>query len=99
MQPCYPRKDGVAPPVVIDDNLEWEVTASLNHNLVQNKSKSKNLVEFKVQWKGVCEDSWHEFSDLTGCLDSLERYSLPNCTTTQRKHILKALKPDELAQL
>ena len=63
VQPCYPRKGGVAPPVVIDDNLEWEVTAILNHNLVQNKSKSKNLVEFKVQWKGVREDSWHEFSD------------------------------------
>jgi hypothetical protein len=89
----------VAPPVIIDDDQEWEVTAILNHNIVQNKSKSKILVEFKVQWKGDCEDSWHEFSDLENCLDSLERYLLTNCTTTQRRHILKALKPEELAQL
>ena len=32
----YYRKDGVAPPVVIYDNIEWEVTAILNHNIVQN---------------------------------------------------------------
>ena len=99
VKPYYPRKGGVAPPVIIDDDQEWEVTAILNHNIVQNKSKSKILVEFKVQWKGDCEDSWHEFSDLENCLDSLERYLLTNCTTTQRRHILKALKPEELAQL
>jgi hypothetical protein len=99
VKPYYPRKGGVAPPVLIDEQLEWEVTAILNHNIVQNKNKSKILVEFKVQWKGVCEDSWHEFSDLEGCLETLERYLLTNCTATQRRHILKALKPEELAQL
>ena len=57
------------------EQLEWEVTAILNHNIVQNKSKSKILVEFKVQWKGVCEDSWHEFSDIEGCLESLELFA------------------------
>jgi hypothetical protein len=98
LKPYHPRV-GAGIPVIIDDQQEWEVTDIVNHNIIVAKKKSPSSIEFKVQWKGDCEDSWHEFMDLEGCLQSLERYMLYKCTNSQRKQILKVLKPSEVSQL
>ena len=99
IKPFVPRPGDPPPPVTIENELEWEVDGIIDHNLIKSKSKKPSLVEFRVKWKGQCEDSWHEFSDLEGCLESLERYLLNGCTKTKRKLILEALKPSELSKL
>ena len=41
------------PPVVINGELEWEVDAVVDHNIVQTKNKKTTIVEFRVRAKGV----------------------------------------------
>ena len=93
----YHSRDGTVPPVIIDEKEAWEVDNIVNHNIFGKKNKSK--VEFQVQWKGNAKDSWHEFQDLLGCIDTLEKYLLQNCSPVKRSQILKLLKPTELALL
>ena len=93
----YHSRDGIVPPVVINDSEEWEVDNIVNHNIFGKKGKTK--VEFQVQWKGGAKDSWHEFADLEGCLDTLEKYLLQNCSLVKRTQILKLLSSKELALL
>ena len=85
------------PPVIIDEKEAWEVDNIVNHNIFGEKFNTK--VEFQVQWKGDAKDSWHEFADLLGCVDTLEKYLLQNCSKVKRAQILKLLKPTELALL
>jgi hypothetical protein len=58
-------------------------------NLIKAK-KGTSLLEFGV-WKGSYENSWHEFKDLEGCVDLLERYDT-GCKS-KRVSILRALTP------
>ena len=99
IKPFVPRSGDPPPPVTIEGELEWEVDGIIDHNLIKSKSKKPSLVEFRIKWKGQCEDSWHEFSDLEGCMESLERYLLNGCTKTKRRLILEALKPSDLSKL
>ena len=99
VKPFVPRTGAPLPPVTIEGELEWEVDAIIDHNLIKSKSKKPSLLEFRVKWTGQCEDSWHEFSDLEGCIASLERYLLNSCSKTKRKSILEALKSSELSKL
>jgi hypothetical protein len=88
------------PPVVINGELEWEVEAVIDHNVIRAKSRKQlNLVEFRVRWKGDYEDSWHEFVDFEHSIDTLQKYLKNNCTRAVRRRILNALKPEELLQL
>ena len=93
----YHSRDGIVPPVIINNSEEWEVDNIVNHNIFGKKGKTK--VEFQVQWKGGAKDSWHEFADLEGCLDTLEKYLLQNCSLVKRTQILKLLSSKELALL
>jgi hypothetical protein len=53
IKPFMARAGIAIPPVVIKGELEWEVDAIINHNVVKSKSANKpGLVEFKVRWKG-----------------------------------------------
>jgi hypothetical protein len=99
IKPFVPRLGSKPPPVVIEGELEWEVEAITDHNIVKPKGKKPALVEFKVKWRGNYEDSWHEFPDLEGCLASLEYYLLHRCTPSKRKSILDTLKPSEVKML
>ena len=99
VKPFIPRIGTPPPPVSIGGELEWEVEAITDHNLIKPKGKKPSLVEFKIKWKGNYEDSWHEFRDLEGCISSLEHYLLHRCTPVKRRAILETLKPSELKQL
>ncbi len=93
----FHSRDGTVPPVIIDESEAWEVDSVVNHNIFGKKNKTK--VEFQVHWKGNAKDSWHEFVDLAGCIDTLEKYLLQNCSAVKRAQILKLLTPAELALL
>jgi hypothetical protein len=99
IKPYIPRPGGLAPSIVIDDEIEWEVDGVLDHNIIRPKRNKPPVVEFRIKWKGSCEDSWHEFSDLEGCIATLEQYLLNVCTKAKRKAILDTLRPSELRQL
>ena len=94
----FRARPGQSAPVVIDGELEYIVEAILSHNLVPTK-KGPTLLEFQVKWQGYYETSWHEFSDFTNSLETVEKYLKIRCTPTIRLKILKALKPKELQQL
>jgi hypothetical protein len=99
IKPFIPRAGSQPPPVSIEGELEWEVEAITDHNLIKPKGSKPTLVEFKIKWKGSYEDSWHEFRDLEGCISSLEHYLLNRCTPSKRQSILDTLKPSEIKQL
>ena len=90
----YHSRDGTVPPVVINDAEEWEVDSIINHNIIGKKNKTK--VDFQVKWKGNAKDSWHEFADLEGCIDTLDKYLLQNCSLVKRSQILKSFTPTQL---
>ena len=83
LKPYHPRK-GTVTPVIIDGQQEWDVTDIVNHNIIFTKNKSQSTIEFKVQWKGDCEDSWHEFSYLEGCLEIGEVYVVQMYTHSKK---------------
>jgi hypothetical protein len=97
IKPFLPRL-GVIPPVNINDELEWEVEAVTSHNLLKSRRKDiPSVVEFKVQWKGNYETSWHEFVDFEHSVETVEAY-IYTCPKSIRLQIGKALKESERAQ-
>ena len=73
--------------------------AVLGHNIVRSKSKNRpSLVEFKIQWKGNYENSWHEFADFEHSIETLERY-ITSCSKAERLRIYKALQADDVSIL
>ena len=82
-------------PVWIDGAEEWEVEAITDHNMVRAKSKKKqDKVEFRIQWKGHAEPSWHEFADCEHSIDTVQKY-LGSCTKQVRTQIYKSLTLQE----
>jgi Integrase zinc binding domain len=100
VKPFMVRAGVVLPPVNLQGELEWEVEAVIDHNLLRSRRKHDlNLVEFKVKWKGDFETSWHEFVDFEHSVESVERYLKNSCTRSVRLQIYSALKPEELLLL
>jgi predicted aspartyl protease len=100
VKPYFGRDNVSVPPVNIEGELEWEVLGISDHNVVKSRRKvGVNLVEFKVNWKGSYEDSWHEFVDLENSLDTLEAYLRNTCTRSVRCQIMNVLKPEEILLL
>jgi hypothetical protein len=93
----YHSRDGTVPPVRIDNKVQWEVDSIMNHNIFGKKKETK--VEFQVKWKGDAKDSWHEFADFEGCIDTFEKYLLQNCSLVKRSQILKLLSAPQLKML
>ena len=93
----YHSRDGTVPPVMINNTVEWEVDSIMNHNIFGKKKDTK--VEFQVKWKGDAKDSWHEFADFEGCIDTFEKYLLQNCSLVKRSQILKLLSAPQLKML
>ena len=88
------------PPIEIKGELEWELEAIINHNVVRSRKASKpSLVEFKVRWKGDYEDSWHELIDFENSMDTVEAYLSNNCTKQTRRAIYAAFSPLERSML
>ena len=56
-------------------------------------------VEFLLTWKGGYDNSWYEFKDLEGCIETLEQYLRFLCTKTTRCQIYKGLTPTDLLLL
>jgi hypothetical protein len=99
VKPFIRRIGADVPPLNIDGACEWEVEAITDHNLLKSRKKDvPSLLEFKVEWKGNFEPSWHEFRDFEHSLDSVEKY-IRSCTKSVRAQMYKALQPGELAQL
>ena len=68
IKPFISRAGVELPPVTIDGELEWEVEAIIGHSFQWGG------LQFKVQWKGDYENSFHEFVDFENSLDMLQRY-------------------------
>ena len=99
IKPYKARLGVAAPPVIVGGEEEWELEAVTSHNIVKSRSRAKlTLLEFRAQWKGSCEDSWHEFVDFEHSVPTVERY-ISSCTKQARLQIFKAMKPEELARL
>lgn len=99
VKPFVARQGVALPPVIIDGELEWEVEAVVDHNLlVSRKRAGASYLEFRVRWKGSFEDSWHEFTDFENAVDSVQKY-ISACPKSVRTQILKALKPAEVSVL
>jgi hypothetical protein len=62
------------PPVMIDDEPEWEVDRILNHRFVR-RGRGQQL-QYKILWKGYPEHdaSWRPASDLPHCQDVIREY-------------------------
>jgi RNase H-like domain found in reverse transcriptase/Reverse transcriptase (RNA-dependent DNA polymerase)/Integrase zinc binding domain/gag-polyprotein putative aspartyl protease len=96
VKPFMARAGTQIPPVVINGELEWEIEAILNHNVVKAKQRGKpGLVEFKVRWKGDYEDSWHELIDFENSMPTIEAYLNNVCTKHMRKAIFQTLTPED----
>lgn len=83
------------PPLLVGEDLEYEVEKILNHKLVGNS------VQFLILWKGHSHDdaSWQPDVDLVNCderileyLNTLNRKSRPAVEKRLPKELLKALK-------
>ena len=99
VKPYKGRVGVTVPPVIVAGMQEWELEAVTNHNIVKSSSrKYLSLLEFKAQWKGDYEDSWHEFVDFANSVPTVERY-LRGCTKQVRLQIYKAMKPEEIRWL
>lgn len=98
VKPFRPRVGVTIPPVEIEGEVEWEVQAVIGHNLLRSRRKGGlNLVEFRVQWKGDYESSWHEVDDFENSMDTLEKY-LATCTPAVRKQIFQVFSPAQIAR-
>ena len=100
IKPFRERAGQEAPPVNISRQLEWEVVSIINHGITKVKRQSLPVVvEFLVTWKGGYDNSWHEFIDLEGCIETLEQYLRSFCTKATRCQIYKGLSSTDLLLL
>ena len=100
IKPYMARAGIEIPPIEIKGELEWELEAISNHNVVRSRKASKpSLVEFKVRWKGDYEDSWHELIDFENSMDTVEAYLSNNCTKQTRRAMYAAFSPLERSML
>ena len=100
IKPYHPRSGCDAPPVLIEGLEEWEVEQITGHHKLKSRRKGGlNLVEFRAQWKGSYEDSWHELCDFEHSIQLVEHYLRNACSKSERKHILRLLTPTELKLL
>ena len=100
IKPYHPRQGCPAPPVVIDGVEEWEVEQITGHNKLKSRRKNGlNVVEFRAQWKGDYEDSWHELRDFEHSIELVEHYLRNTCTRAERKSILELLRREDLELL
>ena len=99
VKPYRQRAGGDVPPVVINAELEYEVDDILNYSIFKSRRKSeRDIVEFRVKWKGPCEDSWHEPIDFEHCQDVLVAY-LHRLTKPDRIKVLRAFDAQSFAWL
>ena len=99
IKPFHPRLGDPAPPIVIDDQEEFEVEDITDFNLLQSKRRdTPPVVEFRVRWKGSAEDSWHEPPDFENSQDILQSF-LQKLPKKQRVRVLKAFDTVSLARL
>jgi hypothetical protein len=87
------------PPIIINDEPEYEVESIIDFNLLRSKRRSgPTMVEFNVRWKGGYQDFWHEPVNFENAIDSLVAY-LRELTHTQRVAVLKAFDSVSLESL
>jgi hypothetical protein len=99
IKPYHSRNEQILPPIIINSELEFEVDAIVDYNLLKSKRRGgPSVVEFRVRWKGGAHDSWHEPIDFENATDVLVAY-LRQLTMRQRKAVLKAFDQDSLNRL
>jgi hypothetical protein len=99
VKPYYARDNQSLPPMIINDEPEYEVESIVNFNLLRSKRRNgPTMVEFRVRWKGGYQDSWHEPIDFENATDSLVAY-LRQLTVKQRVAVLKAFDSVSLERL
>jgi hypothetical protein len=99
VKPYYARDDQSLPPIIINDEPEYEVESIVDFNLLRSKRRNgPTMVEFRVRWKGGYQDSWHEPIDFENATDSLVA-NLRQLTVKQRVAVLKAFDSVSLERL
>jgi hypothetical protein len=89
VKPFKRRLGDVLPPVSIDGALEYEVEDIVDYNILTSRRRNvPSVVEFRVRWKGACDDSWHEPQDFEHSQDTLVSF-LQKLTKSQRIKVLK----------
>jgi hypothetical protein len=93
------RLGDVLPPVSIDGALEYEVEDIVDYNIMTSRRRNvPSVVEFRVRWKGACDDSWHEPQDFEHSQDTLVSF-LQKLTKSQRIKVLKTFDSESLSRL
>jgi hypothetical protein len=99
IKPYKQRTGEPLPPVVINSELEFEVDDIIDFSIFKSRRKrERDIVEFRVKWKGSCEDTWHEPIDFEHCQDVLVSY-LQRLTKSDRIKVLKAFDAQSFAWL
>jgi hypothetical protein len=99
VKPFKRRSGDVLPPVLIDGTLEYEVDDIVDYNIVASRGRNvPSVVEFRVRWKGACDDSWHEPQDFEHSQDILVSF-LQKLTKSQRIKVLKTFDLESLSRL
>jgi hypothetical protein len=87
------------PQVSIDSALEYEVEDIVDYNIVTSRRRNvPSVVEFRVRWKGACDDSWHEPKDFEHSQDTLVSF-LQKLTKSQRVKVLETFDSGSLSRL
>lgn len=64
LKPFNGRPGSEVPPVFIDGELQYELDSIVDYSLLTPRRKHDSpVLEFRVHWKGSCDDTWHEDSD------------------------------------
>jgi hypothetical protein len=68
----------------VEDIVDYNIVTSRRGNV-------PSVVEFRVRWKGACDDSWHEPKDFEHSQDTLVSF-LQKLTKSQRIKVLKTVR-------
>jgi hypothetical protein len=99
VKPFKRRLRNVLPPVVIDGALEDEVEDIVDYSIVTSCRRNvPSVVEFRVRWKAVCDESWHEPKDFAHLQNTLTSF-LQKLTKSQLVKVLKTLDSESLSRL
>ena len=102
IKPFFARQNQIIPPVIIDDQEEFELESISDHFYDPDHSislsKRASTLKFKAVWKGSYEDSWHAFDNFENAKKLMCKY-LNSCTPSIRKTIFKLIGHSAVSQL
>jgi hypothetical protein len=99
LKPFKQRAGSAPPPVFVDGELQYELDCITDNNLVTSRRKTvPPIVEFRVRWKGACDDTWHEPSDFEHAQHALNEF-LQKVPKRERTSVVKAFDAASFARM